>query len=106
MRFYGNGKVRLPGDAGSLRFSTPAVKYEKGYLDVSDDSIAAKLVALGYDHDKPEPVDTEEPAELSERDILAAQAESLGIKVKGNWGVRKITAEIKKFEESLKHENS
>lgn len=55
MRFYGNGIVRL-SSSESLRFSKPAVKYEKGFVDVENEKLCKILIGAGYDYDKlPEP---------------------------------------------------
>ena len=109
MRFYGNGIVKL--GSKSLRFSKPEKRYERGFLDTEDPNEISSLLDLGYENDgKPEeividaePDIVEEPEseikdevieEPDERFILADKAESLGIKVKGNWGVKKLTEEI------------
>ena len=129
MKFYGNGIVRL-SSSGSLRFSKPAIRYEKGVYETDDPKIIAQLIRLGYENDgnrpnmQPEPLnmpdsdrmpEQEQPSEQpepdeapakSQRDILAEQAESLGIQVKGNWGVKKLTSEIQRVEGIKDDENS
>lgn len=93
MRFYGNGIVRLPR-GGSMRFSKPEVLYAKGFADIEKEDVIEQLIELGYHCDA---IDRD-PADGPTKDELIEMAEALGIKVKGNWGVKKLKEVIKEAE--------
>jgi hypothetical protein len=62
MRFYGNGVVWDPdNDRRLCKFSKPTEPHGKGVFETDDERIIAKLIRLGYEHEKtatPDPAAT------------------------------------------------
>jgi hypothetical protein len=60
-------------------------------FEVSDSDVADLKKAGGWVKEEPK---TEVEPEKSELDLLRDEADKLGIKYKGNWGVKKLTETI------------